>query len=379
MRPEACLFPSAIGTCGLAWTPAGMRALCLPGPDEAATLRRLLRSGARLADSPVPALEAGLIRRLQLHLEGNPDPLLDVQLDLHGVAPFTGEVYQKARRILPGRTITYGELARRCGRPGGARAVGQVMAHNELAIVVPCHRVLAADGGLGGFSGYGATATKLRLLTLEGADLRAVAAAGARQLGQRDPRLRRLIRRVGPFKLHWAQRQDRFTALAEAIVHQQVSMAAGATIFRRVLAATGDEQRLAPERVVAASAEQLRSAGLSRQKISYLVDLATRTCHGDLPLDRLDRLDDEQVIAALTRVKGIGRWSAEMFLIFRLGRLDVLPVGDLGLRRGVQRLTGARSLPSSAAIRRQAERWRPFRSIATWYLWRSQDVGGLSE
>lgn len=378
MSVLCCLFPTPLGTCGLAWSAAGLRAVQLPDATEERMVRRLRRLGARMVEAPEPGLAAEAVRRLTRHLQGERDSLQDLPLDLEGAAPFSRAVYQQARAVLPGQTITYGELARRCGRRGGAQAVGQVMAHNPFAIVVPCHRVLAAGGGLGGFSCHGATGTKLRMLTLEGADLSAVAAAGARELGQRDPRLRPIIRRVGPFALHWAQREDRFTALAEAIVHQQVSMAAGATIFRRVLEASGGGARLDPARLLAVPAEGLRAAGLSRQKASYLRDLATRTGGGTLALDRLDRLDDEQVIAELTRVKGIGRWSAEMFLIFRLGHLDVLPVDDLGLRKGVQRLCGSRMLPGSEQIRRQGERWRPFRSIATWYLWRCQDAGGLS-
>jgi methylated-DNA-[protein]-cysteine S-methyltransferase len=375
----ACLFPTPIGTCGLAWSAAGLRAVQLPDATEERLVRRLRRLGASLVDAPEPGLAAEAARRLTRHLQGERDSLQDLPLDLEGAAPFSRAVYQHARAVLPGQTISYGELARRCGRPGGAQAVGQVMAHNPFAIVVPCHRVLAAGGGLGGFSCHGTTGTKLRLLTLEGADLSEVAAAGTRELGQRDPRLRPIIRRVGPYSPHWAQREDRFTALCEAIVHQQVSMAAGATIFRRVLEACGGGARLAPARLLAVPAAELRAAGLSRQKASYLRDLAARTREGTLALDRLALLDDEQVIAELTQVKGIGRWSAEMFLIFRLGRLDVLPVDDLGLRKGVQRLRGNRTLPGADEVRRQGERWRPFRSIATWYLWRYQDAGGLSD
>jgi 3-methyladenine DNA glycosylase/8-oxoguanine DNA glycosylase len=238
--------------------------------------------------------------------------------------------------------------------------------------------VLGARGSLGGYSAQGGTATKLRLLTIEGADLAPIAAAGARELARRDSRLRPVIKRVGPFRLHWAQRQDHLTALAEAIVHQQVSMAAGATIFARLLALAGQGPAIDPGRLLAITPQALRAVGLSQQKASYLRDLAGRVCAGTLHLDRLARLDDEPVIAELTAVKGIGRWSAEMFLIFRLGRLDVLPVDDLGLRKGAQRVYRLRSLPSPARLRQLGEPWRPFRSLATWYLWRAQESGGLA-
>jgi len=392
-----CVFPTSLGRCGLCWSETGLRAVQLPEASEETVLRRLRHRGASLVTPPERGFAGEALRRLQRHLDGSCDPLQDLPLDLEGLAPFTREVYQRARSVLPGQTTSYGELAASCGRPGAARAVGQALAQNPLTIVVPCHRVLAAGGGLGGFSAHGSTAAKLRLLTLEGADLGAVAVAGARELGRRDPRLRAVIRRVGPYQLHWAQREDRFTALSEAIVHQQVSMAAGGTIFRRLLAlagrpaasdpeardreevaATGSRRVLEPSRVLRASAEELRAAGLSRQKASYLADLARRTEDGELPLDRLDRMDDERVIEELTRVKGIGRWSAEMFLIFRLGRLDVLPVDDLGLRKNAQRLYGLRSLPAAARLRRLGELWRPYRSMATWYLWRAGDTGGLA-
>ncbi len=116
---------------------------------------------------------------------------------------------------------------------------------------------------------------------------------------------------------------------------------------------------------------RLRSAGLSRQKRRYLLDLARKVSNGELDLRRISRLPDEEVIEQLTRVKGIGRWTAEMFLIFCLKRLDVLPVDDLGLQKGVKRAYGFRSLPATRTVRRIGEAWRPYRSIGTWYLWQS--------
>jgi 3-methyladenine DNA glycosylase/8-oxoguanine DNA glycosylase len=173
------------------------------------------------------------------------------------------------------------------------------------------------------------------------------------------------------------RRGDPFTALAEAIVHQQVSMKAAATIFGRLRRALGGRAALDPGRLLRARPDQLRAAGLSRQKAGYLRDLAEKTLSGALQLERLERMDDEQVIRQLTRVKGIGRWSAEMYLIFRIGRLDVLPTDDLGLRKGAQQLYNLRQLPTAATLGRLARPWVPFRTIATWYLWRSLDAGGL--
>lgn len=375
---SACLFESAIGCCALAWSPRGLSAVQLPagGPSPGRTLAALARkAGAALAEPPTAV--ARLIRRLQAHLEGRPDRrgFADLPLDLEGVSPFGRLVYQRARQVGPGATISYAGLARLCERPGAARAVGHALARNPLPLVVPCHRVLAADDGLGGFSAPGGLTTKLRLLTLEGADLRGVARQGARTLGRADPRLAPLIRRVGPFPLLERPRTDPFSALVASIIHQQVSMRAGAAIQGRVLALLG--RRPGPGALLALSTDELRRAGVSRPKARYLHDLARRRLEGALPFERLARQDDEAVIQALTQVRGIGRWSAQMFLIFQLGRLDVLPVDDWGLRRGAQRVYGTRRPPGATTLTRLARRWVPFRSIASWYLWRAQDGGGI--
>jgi O-6-methylguanine DNA methyltransferase len=370
---QGLLFDTAIGRCGIALGERGVRAVQLPEASETRLRQQLARRASPLdLSSPTPSL-LRLARRIRRHLDGHPDDLRDVPLDLEGLPPFARKVCCAARQVTPGRTVSYAELARLAGRPNGARAVGHAMATNPLPLLVPCHRVLAADGGLGGFSAHGGLATKLRLLTPEGADLGAVARAGVRTL-RRDDRLGRLIRRVGSCRLIEHRRVDPFSALVESIIHQQVSMAAGATIFRRLCALTG---RPTPRRLLAARPAELRAAGLSRQKASYLLDLSAHVASGALPLRQLERMDDERVIDLLTQVRGIGRWSAEMFLIFRLGRLNVLPVDDLGLRKGAQRVYRLRRLPDAERLRKLARPWIPFRSLATWYLWRAQDAGGL--
>jgi DNA-3-methyladenine glycosylase II len=194
-------------------------------------------------------------------------------------------------------------------------------------------------------------------------------ARGRRLLARRDPVIRDLIRRHGRCGLADAQHTDPFTALVHAIVSQQLSTKAAATIAGRVDALLGGTPT--PERVAEAGDPQLRAAGLSGQKIGYMRDLCARIQNGSLPLDRLHTLDDAAVIEALTRVKGIGRWTAEMFLMFRLHRPDVLPVGDLGIVKAVQRAYRLRKAPDSKRLTRIGEPWRPYRSIACWYLWAS--------
>jgi DNA-3-methyladenine glycosylase II len=181
-----------------------------------------------------------------------------------------------------------------------------------------------------------------------------------------------LIRRHGPCGLVAARRADHFTALVRAITFQQLSTKAASTIYGRMVALMPDGAPT-PDALGALSDAQLRAAGVSRQKSAYLRDLCEKVASGALDLDGLDALPDEEVIASLVKVKGIGRWSAEMFLIFRLLRPDVLPVGDLGILTAVQRAYRLRKRPSPERLHRIGEAWRPYRSVASWYLWRSLD------
>jgi DNA-3-methyladenine glycosylase II len=194
-----------------------------------------------------------------------------------------------------------------------------------------------------------------------------------RVLMRRDARLRELIRRAGRCPLADNQSRDRFALLLRALVSQQLSMKAASTIHGRVLELVGGLEGLSPGAVLALDPQRLRQAGLSRQKISYLRDLSEKVSAGALVLDALDHLPDEEVIAAITQVKGFGRWSAEMFLIFRLNRPDVFPVGDLGIVKGMQKLYGLKRRPAPRTLVRLAESWRPYRSVAAWYLWRLLD------
>ena len=198
-----------------------------------------------------------------------------------------------------------------------------------------------------------------------------------RTLAQRDRVLRRLIR-AHP-DVHLKRRSDPFTTLARAIVGKQISVKAADTIWRRFVAAVAPAAkraafpRIAPSTVAAADIASLRHCGLSERKAEYLRDLAAHFASGTLDPKGWRRLDDEALIAALVEVKGIGRWTAEMFLIFHELRADVLPVDDIGLQRAVAlHYRGGRRM-APAAIRQLARDWQPWRSVATWYLWRSLD------
>jgi len=196
-------------------------------------------------------------------------------------------------------------------------------------------------------------------------------AKARRVLARRDPVIRDLIRRFGECGLARAQRTDAFRALLRAIIGQQLSTRAAATIDARVAALFDGRPTAAA--IAATPDDTLRAAGISPQKLGYIRDLCARTLDGSLALEKLSSLPDEDVIAALTSVKGIGRWTAEMFLMFRLHRPDVLPVGDLGLVKAVQRAYRLRLAPTPARLTRLGENWRPYRSVACWYLWASLD------
>ena len=202
-------------------------------------------------------------------------------------------------------------------------------------------------------------------------------ARAERVLARRDPVLGAMIRQCGSCGLARAQREDPFRAIVEAIVWQQLSGKAAATIFNRFLALFPDHRFPTPDQVAAVSDAQLRGIGFSRQKTGYLRDLCARMQAGVLPLDRLDDMTDDEVVAALTQVKGIGRWTAEMVLMFRLQRADVLPVDDLGIVKAIRKAYRLRKDPTPDRIRAIGEKWRPYRSIAAWYLWQTRDNAPL--
>lgn len=382
---EFTLFDTPIGRCGIVWSERGVRHLQLPEGREQATRARLigLYPGARPGAPPAAVSRA--IAKIDALLTGKPSDLRSIELDMAAVPEFHRRVYEAARAIPPGATLSYGQLAIRLGAPGSARAVGQALGRNPFALIVPCHRVLAASGKLGGFSANGGITTKLRLLAIErpsdappgsfegfGFDPEVALA----HLRDADPELARLIARVGPFRMQLQRTPSVFGALAEAIVFQQLNGKAAATIFARLSALFPQPAGLTPERLLRLSDEKLRSAGLSGSKLLSLRDLAQKTRAGEVPtLADVRRMADGEIIERLTSVRGIGQWTAEMLLMFRLGRPDVLPVDDFGIRKGFGIAFGVRE-PSKKDVEARGERWRPYRTVASWYLWRATDSLG---
>jgi DNA-3-methyladenine glycosylase II len=213
----------------------------------------------------------------------------------------------------------------------------------------------------------GAEALALRpvALTAEGYE------KARRFLMRRDPMLGAAIKHIGACGMADRQRKDHLSALCGSIASQQLSTKAAATIFGRFVALFPDGHIPDAASIAAQSDEALRGVGLSGQKVGYLRDLSARIMDGRLQLDDLEALPDEDVIERLTAVKGFGRWTAEMFLMFRLHRPDVLPAGDLGIVTAIQRLYRLRKKPDAKRVLKIGEAWRPYRSVASWYLWQT--------
>lgn len=198
--------------------------------------------------------------------------------------------------------------------------------------------------------------------------------AAVQHLMAADRRLAKLIAEIGPLTLKPQRMQSVFEALLRSIVYQQLSGQAAATIYGRVRELLPATSAGMAQAVAELPDDTLRKAGLSRAKTLAVKDLAARTLAGEIPsLVQLRKLDDEAIVERLTAVRGVGVWTVQMLLIFRLGRPDVLPVSDLGVRKGFQRVYATAELPLAAEIERRAKRWRPYCSAASWYLWRSVD------
>ena len=196
-------------------------------------------------------------------------------------------------------------------------------------------------------------------------------AAAVAHLCASDAKLAEWIGRIGPCRLEPRLEHSVFYSLLRAIVYQQLAGKAAAAILARVDALFPSHPLIYPEEIMAASDEMLRSAGLSRNKMAAVRDLAAKTLDGTVPtLAQTQSMTDQEIIERLVAIRGIGVWTAEMLLIFRLGRSDVLPLDDYGVRKGFKLVYGKRKLPTKAQLLRQGQRWRPYRSVASWYLWR---------
>ncbi|MEQ1946075.1 MAG: DNA-3-methyladenine glycosylase [Bryobacteraceae bacterium] len=192
-------------------------------------------------------------------------------------------------------------------------------------------------------------------------------------LKKADPVMAAIIQRCGSYKVQY--REPIFQTLVRSIVYQQLSGKAALTIFNRLKDASKVDP-LTPESMLRMRPQKMRALGLSKQKLEYIRELARKTRDGEIVFERLPELEDTEIIAQLTQVKGVGVWTVQMFLIFALKRLDVLPVADLGVRSAMKKAYGLPELPKPAEMQKIAEPWRPYATVASWYLWRSLDNQG---
>jgi O-6-methylguanine DNA methyltransferase len=376
------LFDTAIGRCGIAWGERGVAGVQLPEAGEAETRARMLHRFPAAGEAAPPPEVRRAIERMTALLRGEASDLSTIALDMDGVPEFHRRVYDAAQAIPPGETLSYGDIARRVGAPGAARAVGQALGRNPFPIVVPCHRVLAAGGKIGGFSAQGGVATKRRMLAIEGARLNGAPLldddGGAlpfdpdlaiAHLRASDPVLARTIDEIGPFGMRLRPVPSVFPVLARAIVNQQLNGKAAAAIFAR-LCALFPRGEPSARRMLRLPDERLRGVGLSASKLLSLRDLAQKIEDGVVPtLAEIRDMPDETIVEQLSKVRGIGRWSVEMLLMFRLGRPDVLPVDDYGVRKGFS-IAFKCDMPSPKELAAYGTRWKPYRTAASWYLWR---------
>ncbi len=376
-QPGRAIFSTKEGFVAIGWTTAGVCRLIL-GLTEEHTVQALDKTCPHLP--PVKRTSGDvslLVKRIKAHLAGDNDDFLDVPVQYPAVGEFSLKVLRRLRKVLPGEVVTYGELAALCGKPNAARGVGSIMGSNPVPLIVPCHRCMGKDGSLTGFSTEGGIEIKARMLFREGFVANEEHAAGLAHLSKVDTVMRRLIQQVGPYRALPDKPQPAWDSLVRAIVHQQLSVKAGRTITKRVHDLTSGPGFPTPAQVLEFKPEDLRAAGLSKQKVSYVLDLAGKVDSGELNLRRIRNLPDEEVITELSKVRGIGRWSAQMHLIFHLGRLDVLPTEDLGLQMAAARGYGFAECCTSDEMKKIGDPWAPYRSMASWYLWQGLESGGL--
>ncbi len=397
-KPEVvrfAVFPTNAGTHGIAWSPSGIKRVFFPFPSGKGLKADIRKRHPDWKEGrPTGWAKTATVEIARYH-SGRAAEMGRIPLDYSGLSDFCRAVYETLRQVRPGTTTTYKELAEAAGFAGAARAVGRAMAANPFPIIVPCHRVLGAGGRISGFSAPGGPQAKIRLLKLEGFEpqapqpkrvlvakkrnspsLDSIIRQGQEHLSSVDPVMARLIREVGACGLRTAENQGLFQSLVEAIVYQQLTARAAETILGRVKGLFPGSPEIRPFDIVRAEDDELRGAGLSRPKILALRDLAEKTLAGLLPdVSHLASMSDEDIVERLTEVRGIGRWTVEMLLIFRLARPDVLPATDYGVQKGFAAAYRKDKLPSPKELAAFGERWKPFRTIASWYLWRAAEKG----
>jgi methylated-DNA-[protein]-cysteine S-methyltransferase len=376
------LFETPLGPSAVEWSDVGVTRLDFHRLATALRERFTLR-GAAESRRPPPFVRH-LMVKLRAHLSGRPQDFGSIPLDLDRVSPWLRQVAPALRETQNGTTVGAEVLAARLALAGGSARLRQGLARNPLPILLPAHRVLGTAGLLGAWGGGEVIHERLLGLesmghpSLHGADgtpeAKRVEAALA-HLRTQDPRLGELIEAVGPFRLTLRLALSPYEALARSIVGQQITGRAAQAILARLALEFGTKGVPPAEEIRKAKDTRLRAAGLSGAKARAFRDLAAHALAGDVPSWAvLRRWPNERILTTLTEIHGIGTWTVEMLLVFRLGRPDVLPLGDYGIRKGYARHFNRGRLPSARELQRRGWRWRPFRSVASWYLWRALEL-----
>lgn len=381
-KPDWFVFPTALGYCGISWHAQGVTTFLLPETTPERIQRELQSTtGTKKSAVTLPVWIRGLVQQVKLHAKGKLQDFSAVPVDVSFATDFMQAVYAAAQKIPPGSVVSYAQLAERLGNPSAVRAVGTALGKNPIPLIIPCHRIITTAGKIGGFSANGGIAAKEILLACEGVNLvkpRVLTTAAQWRAGvqhlQRDKQLAKIIKQVGVFPFAPEQNAEPLQVFISAIVSQQLSTKVAATILKRVNALIEKKGKPCAKKILATDDEVLRGAGLSYMKVSYLKDLAQHCVDGKFPtLEQVRRLSDEQIIKQFTQIKGVGRWTVEMYLIFDLGRADVFPADDYGIRKAIAKLHGLAELPPAKQMAQYAEQWKPYRSVASLYLWRWLD------
>lgn len=384
-----CSFLTALGSAAVAWRDSKIIGLLLPETSEANLRKTIARQFASCHNTPPTASISLLIEQIREYFAGRPASFKAARLDLSDCTPFCQLVYEQLRRVPAGSLVSYKALAEACGRPRAARAIGLAAGRNPVPLLVPCHRIVNSDGRLGGFSAGGGTSLKAQMLRLEDIDVEEkpvfriappllISNCDLNQvlkhLSKVDSDLGQLIKTAPRFNIEFSPTTSIFQALLESIIYQQLTGKAAATIYRRVLNLFSGKHEVTALDIIRAGEEELRSAGLSRNKVLAIKDLAEFAISGRLPdHEQLHLMPNKEIIDRLTLIRGIGRWTVEMLLIFKLGRADVMAADDYGLRKGLAAIRRQKNLPTPAELARQSLAWKPYRSIASWYLWRAAE------
>jgi methylated-DNA-[protein]-cysteine S-methyltransferase len=376
------LLDTPLGPAGLQWSEAGITGLRFGRTQEGLRAQLSLR-GAPEARQPPPFVRDA-VKKLNAHLLGRPQDFASIPLDFSGTSPSFVDVARALRDTPAGRTVHAEVLANRLALPGGPARLRRLLARSPFPVLLPGHRVLDDGGRLGPWGG--GEALHERLLLLESTGQPGLHAQDGTPDGPRvevalahlraaDSTLGQLIDEVGPYAVTLRRGHSPYEALARSIVGQQITGRAATAILARLASVFGTKGVPPPRRILGAKDAQLRAAGLSGGKARAFRDLAAQALAGNVPSWAvLRRWPDERILSTLTEIHGIGRWTVEMVLLFRLGRPDVLPLGDYGVRKGYGRRFTRGRLPSIRELQRRGWRWRPYRSVASWYLWRALEL-----